>query len=389
MVLTFVDRVKKYFDYLESEYGFKITLENNSEVRPLTDGVVEYTSDTTVVVIDSETGYAAVWFCRIKDGKRFDLDPVTIYEYLTTNDKKKKLLLSANPKDHSAATAYALDEKRKRREEEAQQKAQAEADADAKNVATQASLQAKIEAKKVQGWLEGQSILNAQIEEAKKKGATDDQISSIRQIGATEGLDVAISSAVNLTESIRDAALLQVQNARMEAKMTRVDADEDKQWAETQKNKAEQEQQARDAETARWNGLASQGQYAANVPSQEKSWWEKSWEGFKNAADKTILWVDQHQTEIAIGIGVVAGVAAVVLTAGTATPFVVALGGAMLTAGGIVAAGTLGLNAYYERPVGENVLRNIVIAASVAGITAGVGLFIAGGGSIASYLYSG
>jgi len=66
---------------------------------------VEYTSDTTVIVIDSETGYAAVWFYRIKDGRKYDLDPVAIHEYLNTSDKEKELLLSTNPKDHSTASA--------------------------------------------------------------------------------------------------------------------------------------------------------------------------------------------------------------------------------------------------------------------------------------------
>jgi hypothetical protein len=168
----------------------------------------------------------------------------------------------------------------------------------------------------------------------------------------------------------------------METKMAQVEAEEDRQWTETQQKKAEQEQRARNADMTRWEGLASQGQHAANVPLVERTRWEKSWEGFKNAANKTIQWIDQHQTEIAIGIGVVAGLTAVVLTAGTATPFIVALGGAMIAAGGIVAAGTLGLNAYYRRPIGENILRNVVIAAGVAGITTGAGLFIAGGGAL-------
>jgi len=103
--MTFVDRVKKHFSYLESEYGFKVTVEGNSDIRPQTDGAVEYTSDTTVIVIDSETGYAAVWFYRIKDGRKYDLDPVAIHEYLNTSDKEKELLLSTNPKDHSTASA--------------------------------------------------------------------------------------------------------------------------------------------------------------------------------------------------------------------------------------------------------------------------------------------
>jgi len=101
---TFVDRVKKHFSYLETEYEFKVIHEGNSDVRPQTDGVVEYASDTTVVVIDSETGSAAVWFYRIRDGRKYDLDPVAIHEYLNTTDKERELLLSTNPKDDSAAS---------------------------------------------------------------------------------------------------------------------------------------------------------------------------------------------------------------------------------------------------------------------------------------------
>jgi hypothetical protein len=101
----FIDRLKKHFSYLESEYMFKITLDVNSDVRPQTDGVVEYMSDNTVVVIDSETGSAAVWFYRIEDGKKYELDPVAIHEYLNTSDKEKELLLSTNPKDQPAASA--------------------------------------------------------------------------------------------------------------------------------------------------------------------------------------------------------------------------------------------------------------------------------------------
>ena len=103
--INFVDRVKKYFSYLESEYSFSITYEGNSDIRPQTDGAVEYTSDTTVVLIDSETGYPTVRFYRIKDGKKYYLTPVDIYEYLNTSDKEKELLLSTNPTNKSAASA--------------------------------------------------------------------------------------------------------------------------------------------------------------------------------------------------------------------------------------------------------------------------------------------
>jgi hypothetical protein len=103
--MTFVDRVKRLFNFLESEYIFKVTLESNSDVRLQTDGMIEYTSGTTVIVIDSETGYAAVWFYRIKDGRKYDLDPVAIHEYLNTSEKEKELLLSTNPKDQPTALA--------------------------------------------------------------------------------------------------------------------------------------------------------------------------------------------------------------------------------------------------------------------------------------------
>ena len=102
---TFTDRVKKNFGFLESEFGFKIILAGNSEVRPQTDGVVKYASNTTLVLIDSETGQAAVRFVRVQDNENYYLDPVSIHEFLSTSAKEKQLLLSTEPKDESAAHA--------------------------------------------------------------------------------------------------------------------------------------------------------------------------------------------------------------------------------------------------------------------------------------------
>jgi hypothetical protein len=102
---SFVERAKKYFRFLEMEYTFRLTREENSEVRPQTDGVVEYSSENTVIVIDSETGYASVWFFRVKDGRKYYLDPVAIHEFLHTNDKEKELLLSTNPENQDKALA--------------------------------------------------------------------------------------------------------------------------------------------------------------------------------------------------------------------------------------------------------------------------------------------
>ncbi|MBP6209774.1 MAG: Ig-like domain repeat protein [Anaerolineales bacterium] len=91
--------------------------------------------------------------------------------------------------------------------------------------------------------------------------------------------------------------------------------------------------------------------------------------------EKTMDWIDQHQAEISIGIGVAVGVAAIIASGGLAAPWVMAawIGGAAAVAGGTVALGTVGLNSYYGRPLGDNVLRNLFIAGATAGAVAGVG----------------
>ena len=103
--MNFVNKVKKHFGYLEIEYRFNITNEGNSEVRPQTDGVVEYTSDSTVVMIDSETGSAAMRFYRIRDGRKYYLTPIDIHEYLSTSNTEKHILLSTSSNDYNAALA--------------------------------------------------------------------------------------------------------------------------------------------------------------------------------------------------------------------------------------------------------------------------------------------
>jgi hypothetical protein len=102
--LNFVDRVKRYFDYLVSEFGFRISRADNSEVRPQTDGAVEYVSDSIGIIIDSETGYAGVRFYRVKDGRKYYVTPIDIYEYLNTSNEEKQLLLSTNPADKFPAS---------------------------------------------------------------------------------------------------------------------------------------------------------------------------------------------------------------------------------------------------------------------------------------------
>jgi hypothetical protein len=101
----FVDKVEKYFDYLKSEYNSNEIFAANSTVRPQTDGVVRYASKTTLIVIDSEAGQAAVKFIRIQDEERYYLDPVSIHEFLTTSELEKQILLSHDTKNKDAANA--------------------------------------------------------------------------------------------------------------------------------------------------------------------------------------------------------------------------------------------------------------------------------------------
>ena len=103
MTLTFVDEVKDHFSYLESEYDFKEILASDSDVRPQTDGVMKYASNTTLILIDSETGQAAVRFVRIQDDEKYYLDPVSIHEYLNTSEEEKRILLSKDIKNQDVA----------------------------------------------------------------------------------------------------------------------------------------------------------------------------------------------------------------------------------------------------------------------------------------------
>lgn len=96
------------------------------------------------------------------------------------------------------ATAYALEQQKKREEEEAAQIAQMQAEVDAKNAAIEAQQLAMREQLKIKSWLEGQAILNAQIEQLESQGATPEQIAALREQGATQGFGTAIGTSVAL-----------------------------------------------------------------------------------------------------------------------------------------------------------------------------------------------
>ena len=122
------------------------------------------------------------------------------------------------------ATATALEEKKKRKEQEAKKLQE--------DYAKAAKLNALEEQRKINAWLEGQAMLNAYIEEVKMQGATDTEIAELREQGATQSLGTAIGSATNLYQNlaVRNAA----RNVRMEAKMMRREMEEDAQQEATE-----------------------------------------------------------------------------------------------------------------------------------------------------------
>jgi len=173
-----------------------------------------------------------------------------------------------------AATAYALEEKRKREEEEARQAEQVRAKVDAKNAAIQASQQAKREALKIQNWLQGQANLNAHIEEAKKQGASDKQLAALKLMGATQGLGAAIDGAMNLAKSmyastLNKSASTNIRTARkeelVEEEMKSLSA-KPQEW-ETGYNKYM-------AQRAMENWR--KGEQEFHPAPKEKSWWENT-----------------------------------------------------------------------------------------------------------------
>lgn len=103
--ITFINRVQKYFKYIESEFGFNMTNASNSEIRPQTDGVVRYQTASTIVLVDSETGYVTVRLARVADGEKYYLTPIDIHEYLNTSEDEKNILLSTDPRNEPAASA--------------------------------------------------------------------------------------------------------------------------------------------------------------------------------------------------------------------------------------------------------------------------------------------
>jgi len=227
-----------------------------------------------------------------------------------------------------AATALALDAARKRKEEEERLRAEMEA----RNAAQRAREEAERErlraaaAATAAAWVAERRAQDWQDEEIAARSARRDQAREAREV--------------------------------------RLD------WQQRQAEEA-----ARQAEAARLAAAAAAAERLRAIaqrrdkpaPAAEAPWWQRA-----------LDWVDEHQAAIALGVGVAVGVAAIALSGGTLTPLVAAawVAGSTAVAGGVVAVGTVGLNAYYHRPLGTSLLRNVGLSAGAAFLISGAGMAV-------------
>ena len=235
----------------------------------------------------------------------------------------------------AAATAYIQEEKRKREEEKARQ-AELEAEEQERREKKKERKIKKMEEKRAQ-------------EEAWEEARIEQET-----LEAFEGLASSGRYKDKLTDwEMQEEAIWEASQAEIRQKY------EDK-------KKAEESKKLQDLQAgleAYYNGR-KEGEKIVATPPKEKKWWEKA-----------VDWVDEHQTELALAVGVVAGVGAIVLSGGIAAPAVAAawVAGAAVIAGGTVAAGTIALNAHYDRPWHTNLLKNVSLAGGAAVAVAGAG----------------
>ena len=270
----------------------------------------------------------------------------------------------------AAATACAEEERRRREEEIARQKELEEREEERRERMQERKI-AKMDAQRAQeaAWEA------ARLEELKDNLPVSADI-RIARMEYEEGVALSIKNSPPVTNS--QPATPSSQDVRAERKDEQVQEEINSYSAAPQEDwKADYDnymaQKARE-EAAR----KAQEALAAQAQPKPKSWLDKAWD-----------FVDEHQQEIALGLGVVAGAAVVVMTAGLATPLVTAAlltGGAVLAAGGTAAVMTVSVNAHFDRPWNENLLTNVAIAGGTAFATAALGfVFKAAVAGVGSY----
>jgi hypothetical protein len=241
-----------------------------------------------------------------------------------------------------AMTSYALDEKRKREEEKAQRALQ-EAQEEERREKARAQKMEKLEEQWAQERLWEQARLDAEQDEQLRKQERDlrDQIRMDAQL---------LRRGPEAEEGAKWYANQDAIRERYEKKLR----------DEEEKRKADELQEG----LAAYYNARKQGEAAVVTTPKEEPWYEKG-----------LKWIDNHQTEIALGIGVIVGVGAIIASGGLATPLVAAawVAGAATVATGTVAIGTATLNLHYGRQWNENLLRNVAIAGTAAAVVTGAG----------------
>jgi hypothetical protein len=168
-------------------------------------------------------------------------------------------------------TAQVLEQQRQREEEEARQLSEVQASVDAQNAAIEANRIAMQEQLRIQNWLQGQAILNAQIEQLESQGASPEDIEALREQGATQGFGTALQSASVLTNSLQR---LQDEQDRQDLAQEQ-DLLEQLAEAQLQNNRDEQEQRIQEWENEGNNGGGSKPLFSP-VPQEPNpsSWWD-------------------------------------------------------------------------------------------------------------------
>jgi hypothetical protein len=168
-----------------------------------------------------------------------------------------------------AATAYALDEKRKREEEAERNRAEIQSRIDEQYEQKIAAA----EARKVAQWLEGQAILKAQeLHELEMADVTDEE----RLVAYKQSDQYQAYQARMEDWRIEQAKWQALENADMTETEKLAQYKDSAEYKEREEalQQYHHDQRVQAADTARWEGLASQGQNAANMP--EENWWEKT-----------------------------------------------------------------------------------------------------------------
>jgi hypothetical protein len=227
-------------------------------------------------------------------------------------------------------TAYALEEKRKREEEKARQ-AELEKEEEERHEKIKAQKTAKLEAQ----WAQEQAWEDAREAEEERQ---------------EERYQASMETRLLRREIEEEEKRVAEQQAERERK--------ERERREKEAKKKAEEQQAAAALAA--------PEAACKAPEQEEPKEKSIWE-------KGLDWIDNHQTEIALGLGVAVGIGAIILSGGIAAPAVALAwtAGAAAVAAGAAVAGTVALNVHYDRPWNTNLGRNLAIAGGTALVVAG------------------